>query len=94
MNLPLPSHGWMPEADDHTAPHRPAHWVPPGCHKAVGADGQVLYLAQCGVACYPNYGTDPTRRIARHGLCSDCELHVPCPICTREEDELNRLRLR
>lgn len=64
----LPADGWIPEAVTAADRHRPvAHYVGRGELRY----GQV-YLATCGAACFPSYGTDRAARIADHPRCQVC----------------------
>lgn len=61
----------------------PDRWIPaagttrlaPGLAHCVGERPLrcgLVYLALCGAACFPCYGTDPARRIDRHARCGQC----------------------
>ena len=66
----LPDHGWLPEAGARRRALAVAHQVGPHPLRC-----GPIFLAVCGAACYPFYGTDPTGRTARHERCEKC-LHV------------------
>ena len=66
----LPDHGWLPEAGARRRALAVAHQVGP--HPLRRGP---IFLAVCGAACFPFYGTDPTGRTTRHERCEKC-LHV------------------
>ncbi|MEU0536291.1 hypothetical protein [Amycolatopsis tolypomycina] len=66
----LPDHGWLPEAGARRRALAVAHQVGPHPLRC-----GPIFLAVCGAACFPLYGTDPTGRTARHERCEKC-LHV------------------
>ncbi|WP_307793424.1 hypothetical protein [Amycolatopsis sp. MtRt-6] len=66
----LPEHGWLPEAGARRRALAVAHQVGPHPLRC-----GPIFLAVCGAACFPFYGTDPTGRTARHEQCEKC-LHV------------------
>ena len=66
----LPDHGWLPEAGARRRALAVAHQVGPHPLRC-----GPIFLAVCGAACFPFYGTDPTGRTARHERCEKC-LHV------------------
>jgi hypothetical protein len=66
----LPDDGWLPEAGARRRALAVAHQVGPHPLRC-----GPIYLAVCGAACFPFYGTDPTGRTARHERCEKC-LHV------------------
>lgn len=66
----LPDHGWLPEAGARRRALAVAHQVGPHPLRC-----GPIFLAVCGAACFPFYGTDPTGRTARHEQCEKC-LHV------------------
>ncbi|MGW4059685.1 hypothetical protein ACWEGE_15460 [Amycolatopsis sp. NPDC004747] len=66
----LPDHGWLPEAGARRRALAVAHQVGPRPLRC-----GPIFLAVCGAACIPFYGTDPTGRTARHERCEKC-LHV------------------
>ena len=68
----LPDDGWLPEAGARRRALAVAHQVGPHPLRC-----GPIFLAVCGAACYPFYGTDPTGRTARHERCEKC-LHK-CP---------------
>jgi hypothetical protein len=66
----LPDDGWLPEAGARRRALAVAHQVGPHPLRC-----GPIFLAVCGAACFPFYGTDPTSRTARHERCEKC-LHV------------------
>ncbi|WP_244180540.1 hypothetical protein [Amycolatopsis pretoriensis] len=66
----LPDHGWLPEAGARRRALAVAHQVGPHPLRC-----GPIFLAVCGAACFPFYGTDPTGRTVRHERCERC-LHV------------------
>ncbi|MEV6445204.1 hypothetical protein [Amycolatopsis sp. NPDC051716] len=66
----LPDHGWLPEAGARRRALAVAHQVGPHPLRC-----GPIFLAVCGAACFPFYGTDPTERTTRHERCEKC-LHV------------------
>jgi hypothetical protein len=66
----LPDHGWLPEAGARRRALAVAHQVGPHPLRC-----GPIFLAVCGAACFPFYGTDPAGRTARHERCGKC-LHV------------------
>jgi hypothetical protein len=66
----LPAHGWLPEAGARRRALAVAHQVGPHPLRC-----GPIFLAVCGAACFPFYGTDPTGRTTRHERCEKC-LHV------------------
>lgn len=66
----LPDHGWLPEAGARRRALAVAHQVGPHPLRC-----GPIFLAVCGAACFPFYGTDPAGRTARHERCEKC-LHV------------------
>jgi hypothetical protein len=66
----LPDHGWLPEAGARRRALAVAHQVGPHPLRC-----GPIFLALCGAACFPFYGTDPAGRTARHERCERC-LHV------------------
>lgn len=66
----LPDHGWLPEAGARRRALALAHQVGPRPLRC-----GPIFLAVCGAACFPFYGTDPADRTARHERCERC-LHV------------------
>jgi hypothetical protein len=63
----LPDHGWLPEAGARRRALAVAHQVGPHPLRC-----GPIFLAVCGAACFPFYGTDPTGRTARHERCERC----------------------
>ncbi|MBE8517228.1 hypothetical protein ILP97_06855 [Amycolatopsis sp. H6(2020)] len=63
----LPDDGWLPEAGARRRALAVAHQVGPHPLRC-----GPIFLAVCGAACYPFYGTDPTGRTARHERCEKC----------------------
>ncbi|WP_410569538.1 hypothetical protein [Amycolatopsis sp. cmx-4-61] len=74
----LPEDGWLPEAGARRRALAVAHQVGPHPLRC-----GPIFLAVCGAACFPFYGTDPTGRTARHERCEKC-LHVRCPAVSAE----------
>ncbi|MEU0790031.1 hypothetical protein ABZ342_08170 [Amycolatopsis sp. NPDC005961] len=63
----LPDHGWLPEAGARRRALAVAHQVGPHPLRC-----GPIFLAVCGAACFPFYGTDPSGRTARHERCARC----------------------
>ncbi len=63
----LPAGGWIPEAGTPSLGQRRAHYVGKG-RLRLG----LLYIANCGAACFPFYGHDLTGKITRHERCGSC----------------------
>jgi hypothetical protein len=63
----LPEHGWLPEAGARRRALAVAHQVGPHPLRC-----GPIFLAVCGAACFPFYGTDPAGRTARHERCERC----------------------
>lgn len=63
----LPEHGWLPEAGARRRALAVAHQVGPHPLRC-----GPIFLAVCGAACFPFYGTDPAGRTARHERCPKC----------------------
>lgn len=63
----LPDHGWLPEAGARRRALSVAHQVGPHPLRC-----GPIFLAVCGAACLPFYGTDPAGRTARHERCERC----------------------
>ena len=63
----LPACGWIPEAGTPPGGRRVAHYVGKGRLRF-----GLIYIANCGAACFPFYGRDLTGKIMRHERCSAC----------------------
>jgi hypothetical protein len=68
----LPAHGWLPQAGARRCVLGVAHQVGPRPLRC----GSV-FLALCGAACFPFYGTDPAGKTARHERCEVCVKRHP-----------------
>lgn len=63
----LPAGGWIPEAGPASREQRRAHYVGNGQLRS-----GLVYIAQCGAACFPFYDQDVAGKIAHHERCGSC----------------------
>ncbi len=63
----LPPNGWILEAGTKPRNSRRAHYVGKGKLRF-----GLIYISNCGAACFPFYGRDLTGKIASHERCSSC----------------------